>query len=77
MKSKLQKIYKANQCSDITDCNIAIEQVEELAHIYGWTKALQNRAASLSKRRVTLMYKKIKPQMHPIFAEALKPFGIK
>jgi len=54
MKTKLQKIYKASQCSDISDCDIAINQVKELAHIYGWSTALRNRYASLEKKRVQL-----------------------
>jgi hypothetical protein len=72
MKTKLQNIYKANQCSDINDVQIAIEQVKELAHTYGWTPALRNRYVSLEKKRIKLM-----PQMHPIFTEIFKIFGIK
>jgi hypothetical protein len=50
----LNNIYKSSQCTDVSDCEIAIQQVKELANLYGWNGLLQRRYASLEKRKKQL-----------------------
>jgi len=58
MKSKesLSKCYKANQCTDLNDVSIAIEQVESIGRTFGYTKSVIRRLASLHRRRGKLMF---------------------
>lgn len=50
MKS-LKNIYKANQCSDIDDVNIAIEQVKEIIKNGKESDSVYKRLNSLYKLR--------------------------
>lgn len=51
LKAILGHVYKAKDCTDINDVETAINQVTELAKVFGWTTALQKRAGSLSKKK--------------------------
>lgn len=51
---RLKRIYKANQCTDFNDCDIAIKELYEIKNTYGYTKSLIRRMASLRKRMTTL-----------------------
>lgn len=57
---KLKDIYKASQCTDINDCDIALAQVKEIAHATGWTPALRKRDVSLYKKRELILIKESK-----------------
>ena len=54
---RIKDVYKATQCTDINDCDIAIEQVKTIAHQSNWTPSLQKRIASLTKKKEQLLKK--------------------
>jgi len=51
MKSQLSRIYKANQCCDLSDIENAQAQVMEIVRQSDWTKALVSRFNSLERRK--------------------------
>lgn len=53
IKVQLERIYKANQCADASDCEIAINEVKELARRFDWTPALTKRLISLENKLKT------------------------
>ena len=57
MKS-LKHIYKASQCSDIDDVNIAIEQVKELIKKREESDGIYRRLNSLLRLRDKILRKK-------------------
>jgi hypothetical protein len=66
MSKLLKGIYKASQCTDLSDCTIAIDQVIVLIHSQETynkpVAALHRRLISLRKRKIQLdqiQYKKI------------------
>jgi hypothetical protein len=78
LKQQLEQIYNANQCMDLNDVNYAIEETRILIKQYPDNKAPINRLVSLLNRKEKLEGKTSNnSNMHPIFANALKPFGIK
>lgn len=52
--TELAKIYKANQCTDLNDVEIAISEVMTLIKKYGQKPALNSRWSSLLKRKEKL-----------------------
>lgn len=50
---KLKDIYKASQCTDLSDVSTAIEQLKALAN-GNYTPAMRRRLASLEKRKQQL-----------------------
>lgn len=53
VSQQLQYVYKANQCTDLSDVNYAISEVKRIAN-GNYTTALQNRLNSLEKRKEAL-----------------------
>ena len=47
---ELKYIYKATDCSDRSDCMIALDQVRDLQKKYGYTPAIRARVRSLENR---------------------------
>jgi len=54
VSKELKYIYKASDCSDKSDCLIAIEQVNELKKRYGYTPAIRARMRSLENKLKSL-----------------------
>lgn len=54
LKDKLKRVYRANDCCDVTDIDGATNEVRELAKTYSWTPALRMRLNSLSKQKLKL-----------------------
>ncbi len=50
VSKELKYIYKASDCSDKSDCRIAIDQVNELKKRFGYTPAIRARLRSLENR---------------------------
>lgn len=57
MKTRLQRIYKANQCTDLFDVENAMKQVFELLEQYPMKYALLIRLASLARRKEKILSK--------------------
>lgn len=55
MLKRLQRIYKANECSDLTDVENAMQSVFELIEKYGAKYKLLIRLASLQRRKEKLI----------------------
>lgn len=55
-KQLLAYIYKANQCTDVNDVEIALSQLRDLdKRCTGYTPAMRRRLASLEKRKEQLL----------------------
>ena len=54
LKKQLENIYNANQCTDLSDVNYAIEETKKLCREYPENIAPKKRLASLSKRKKQL-----------------------
>jgi len=50
ISKELKYIYKASDCSDKSDCETAIKQVEDLQKRFGYTPATRSRMRSLQNR---------------------------
>lgn len=57
MFKKLQRIYKANQCSDMMDVELAMKSVFQLIDEYGAKHKLLIRLASLQRKKEQLILK--------------------
>lgn len=57
MFKKLQRIYKANQCSDLMDVELAMKSVFQLIDEYGLRYKLLIRLASLQRKKEQLILK--------------------
>jgi hypothetical protein len=57
----LSSIYTANQCTDVNDCDIAIERCKKLINEgrKGYERSLYKRLLSLEKRKVNLLNKNV------------------
>ena len=51
LKKQLENIYNANQCTDLSDVNYAIEETKKLCKQYPDNIAPKRRYASLEKRK--------------------------
>lgn len=60
MFKKLQRIYKANQCSDMMDVELAMKSVFQLIDEYGLRYKLLIRLASLQRKKEQLILKAFK-----------------
>lgn len=60
LKRQLKKIYKASQCLDLNDVEIAIQQTEDLSKEHKNSSAVQRRLKSLMKRENILIYRENK-----------------
>lgn len=54
ISESLKYVYKANQCTDLSDVDYAIREVKRIAIEWGYTPALRNRLNSLEKRKEAL-----------------------
>jgi hypothetical protein len=54
LKKKLSQVYKAKDCTDKRDAEIALKEINELVKRYGWTPALRRRFYSLKTREKKL-----------------------
>jgi len=54
ISESLKYVYKANQCTDLSDVDFAINEVKRIAKEWQYTPALRNRLNSLEKRKEAL-----------------------
>jgi len=57
LKEKMSRIYKANQCTDMNDVHIALNDCEQLRKQYGYKPSIVNRIVSLQKKQNKLSAK--------------------
>ena len=66
IKQKLSRIYKANQCTDINDCDIAIDEVYKLRKDCDKkgisSKLLYRRLISLGKRKKKIQISSVRKE---------------
>lgn len=53
IQQQLQHVYKANQCTDLSDVNYAISEVKRIAN-GNYSASLRRRLYSLEKRKEAL-----------------------
>jgi len=78
LQQKIQKeLYlKADNCTDLSDVNYALGECRKLIAEYGSKPSLCMILARLTKKKEKLEAKASASNLHPIFQQALKPFGI-
>lgn len=54
ISESLKHVYRADQCTDLSDVDFAISEVKRIAKEWHYTPALRNRLNSLEKRKETL-----------------------
>ena len=79
LQQKIQNepYFKADNCTDITDVEYALSECRKLLTEYGSKPSLCMILSRLTKKKQKLEVKASTSNMHPIFQQALKPFGIK
>lgn len=79
LKQKIQNepYLKAYNCTDLSDVNYAIDECHKLVAEYGSKPSLCMILARLIKKKEKLEAKAPTFNLHPIFKQVLKPFGIK
>jgi hypothetical protein len=68
---------KVSNCTDIADLEVAMDMVIELEKEFGETKKTQTLWLALWDKKRKLEAKSSTSNIHPIFEQVLKPFGIK
>ena len=56
----MRGIYRAEQCSDVSDCDLAIYEIKYLQKTYGHSPILTKRLISLEHKREQLTEKKLR-----------------
>ena len=79
LQQKIQNepYFKADNCADVTDIEYALSECKKLLNEYGSKPSLCMILARLTNKKNKLEAKASASNMHPIFLQALKPFGIK
>ena len=79
LQQKMQKetYFKAENCTDLTDVEYALSECRKLLNEYGSKTSLCIILARLTKKKQELEAKASTSNMHPIFSQALKPYGIR
>jgi hypothetical protein len=76
-KIKSNPYLKVSNCTDIADIDVAIEEIIKLDKEYGENnKTISKLFLRFFDKKRKLMAKASTSNLHPIFQEALKPFGI-
>ena len=76
-KIKNNPYLKAENCTDLSDVEYGIQECKNLINTDGNTTRLCVILSKLMAKKEKLEAKASTSNLHPIFAEALKPFGIK
>jgi len=78
LQQKIQNepYLKADNCTDLSDVNYALGECRKLIAEYGSKPSLCMILARLTKKKEKLEAKASASNLHPIFQQALKPFGI-
>jgi hypothetical protein len=77
-KIKSNPYLKVSNCTDIADIDAAIDQLRLLDLEYGEAnKTLLKLWAKFLDKKKKMQNQVLTSNIHPIFADALKPFGIK
>lgn len=77
-KIKSNPYLKVSNCTDIADLEYAIDELKKLDEEFGDdNKTLLKLWAKFLDKKKKLEANASTSNMHPIFQEALKPFGIK
>jgi len=76
-KIKNEPYFKVDNCTDINDIEYALSECRKLLNEYGSNPSLCMILSRLTKKKQKLDEKEYNSNMHPIFQQALKPFGIR
>jgi hypothetical protein len=77
-KIKSNPYLKVSNCTDIADLEAAMDELKKLDAEYGAdNQTLLNLWAKFLDKKKKLEAKASTSNMHPIFAQALQPFGIR
>jgi hypothetical protein len=79
LQQKIQNepYFKAQNCTDINDVEYAIAECKKLLAEYGSKSSLCSILSRLTNKKQKLEAKASASNMHPIFQQALAPFGIR